>query len=134
MTYALRDDSGQFVARSQSRAAAHRRSREKKHFGTSVNMAGKSAEMTVLLAAVGNPDMGQPSDIGVPRSMVPVESFAAASNAVLGYIARNNLGGGNWAGGLIFRGGKPIAHVSYNGRVWRGKSWKSGQKPIYEPG
>jgi len=89
--------------------------------------------MRVLLAAVGNPDFGEPNDIGVPRSMVPVDSFRSASNAVLGYIKRNNLGGGNWAGGQIFQDGKMIAHVSYNGRVWKGKSWKSGQEPIYEP-
>lgn len=132
--YALRDASGQFVATSRSRASAHRASRRAKHLGSSVNRAGAKSEMTVLLAAVGNPDFGEPLDIGVPRSMVPVESFRSASNAVLGYIARNNLGGGNWAGGQVFKDGRQVAHVSYNGRVWKGKSWKSGQKPLYEAG
>ena len=29
-----------------------------------------------------------------------------------------DLGGGNWNGGQICEEGRPLARVSYNGRVW----------------
>jgi hypothetical protein len=54
-----------------------------------------------------------------PNETVEVDSFEKASLLCQQFIARNELGGGNWAGGLITDGRKPIAYVSYNGRVWK---------------
>lgn len=34
--------------------------------------------------------------------------------------------------GNIADGGKIIAHVSYNGRVWAGTEWKPGMVPLYD--
>lgn len=53
---------------------------------------------------------------------VYIKTFREASEACRKYIERNELGSGNWTGGQIFydigEHGEPIAHVSYNGRVW----------------
>ncbi len=91
--------------------------------------------MKVKLASVGNPDFGQDPNrplYGCERSKtVKVNSFKAASEACMSFIERNNLGGGNWAGGEIMDDtGKIIAHVSYNGRVWDGEYWNTDAKEI----
>lgn len=81
-----------------------------------------TAIMKVKLAACGNPDHGQSPDPlpGVPSEVKEVGSFAEASAACRAYIEKYNLGGGNWAGGMVTEDdGGPIAKVSYNGRVWR---------------
>jgi hypothetical protein len=79
--------------------------------------------MKVLLASVGNPDFGQNPNQEMygcePNHKVEIDSFEKASLLCQKFIARNELGGGNWAGGLITDGRKPIAYVSYNGRVWK---------------
>jgi hypothetical protein len=51
---------------------------------------------------------------------VYVETFAEASRAVRDYIAKNELGAGNWVGGNLSEvgTGQPLGRVSYNGRVW----------------
>jgi len=79
--------------------------------------------MKVTLESVGNPDFGQnPSEslYGCdPNATVEVSSFEHASALCRQFIDKNELGGGNWSGGLITEGGKEIAYVSYNGRVWK---------------
>jgi len=78
--------------------------------------------MKVLLASVGNPDFGQNPNEELygcePNEIVEVDSFEKASLICQQFILRNDLGGGNWAGGLITEGRKKIAYVSYNGNVW----------------
>lgn len=73
----------------------------------------------VVLCAHGNPDHGQDPDKPVcPPEILPVDSFAEASEKCLEFIEKNNLGSGNWVGGQVYRGGKQVAEVSFNGRVW----------------
>lgn len=76
--------------------------------------------MTVRLACVGNPDHGQYCGEGVlaDTSVVNVADFSESSRVCREYIEANDLGGGNWTGGQIKQGGKHIANVSYNGRIW----------------
>lgn len=59
--------------------------------------------------------------MNIPEQLVPVKSVSEARNKVMQFISENDLGSGNWSGGQIFENGKPIAFVSYNGRVWEGK-------------
>jgi hypothetical protein len=76
---------------------------------------------TVKLASVGNPDFRQDSSRslpGVPRKTLRVASIADASKACRAYIAHYELGGGNWYGGEVKKGGKVIAKIGYNGRAW----------------
>lgn len=76
------------------------------------------APFTVTLKAMPNPDFDQYGDIGVPASRALVQTLRAASKLCRDYIAAWNLGGGNWAGGQVYRDGDQIAQISYNGRVW----------------
>lgn len=81
----------------------------------------------VLLAAVGNPDMGQaPGRLpGVPGGVYSeAESLNEASRLCRTYIERYDLGAGNWAGGRVVEAtltpdtARAVAQISYNGRVW----------------
>lgn len=78
--------------------------------------------MKVKLSHASNPDIPgywePPIDSGRPR-WVSVETFRQASEVCREFIERNGLGGGNWMGGEVRdKDDKPIAYVSYNGRVW----------------
>lgn len=78
----------------------------------------------IFLSSVGNPDRGQnpeePLWSAGPAYWSPVLNAREASEAALEYIGKNELGGGNWAGGqvrcTVLK--RPVAQVSYNGRVW----------------
>lgn len=80
--------------------------------------------LTMALSSAKNPDIRNgywtPGRRPAPRT-VEVESIAAAVKACGDYIARNDLGGGNWSGGSILRDGVEVARISYNGRVWEAK-------------
>lgn len=90
---------------------------------------------TVKLAHVKNPDIeggywSPPAESGRIR-FASAEDFQEASQACLDYIAKNELGSGNWAGGEVTRGPELVARVSYNGKVWPPEPWHSGQKPLW---
>ena len=76
--------------------------------------------MTVTLSSVGNPDYGQyyGKNVLSPTLVIEVKNFAQASAICRAYIAKFDLGGGNWTGGMIREGERVVAKVSYNGRVW----------------
>lgn len=81
----------------------------------------KTGDYLVKLANVGNPDHGQNPARTVPgirNTMAPAKTLAEASTLCSEYIRRNELGGGNWAGGEVLLDGVIVARVSYNGRVW----------------
>ena len=91
--------------------------------------------MFVQLSSVGNPDFRQNPDTILwgceENKAVEVSSFKEASQVCKDFIERNDLGSGNWAGGLILdNNGNAIAHVSYNGRVWEGKEYTLDAKEI----
>ena len=90
--------------------------------------------MKVLLASCGNPDYRQDTDkelFGCERNKwVTVKTFKEASQQCIDFIERNDLGGGNWNGGIIVEGSKIVARVSYNGRVWEGNEFSSKAKEI----
>lgn len=76
----------------------------------------------VLIHAVPNPDFGPGSyegQVEVPRRWVRVRSLDEARNRVQSFITEFKLGAGNWIGGQIRQSGRFVAHVSYNGRIWR---------------
>ena len=82
--------------------------------------------MLVTLSHARNPDIdggywNEPVDSG-KKQRVTVADLADASKVCRTFIERNDLGGGNWTGGEITKDGKVVAHVSYNGRVWDGRS------------
>lgn len=70
------------------------------------------------LCSTGNPDHSQyvaPS----PSLVAVVNSIEDAVSACREYISYWNLGSGNWCGdaGKVFKDGKLVAAVAYNGRV-----------------
>lgn len=80
--------------------------------------------MKLELSSVGNPDFGQnPNEPlwGCPlrNAEVEVDSFEQASLICQQFIAANELGGGNWSGGLITEVKKKLAFISYNGAAWK---------------
>lgn len=83
-------------------------------------MANTNDLATVELSSVGNIDFGEAWKKGemTPTIHKPVRTFREASLVCREYRDDHNLGGGNWSGGCIRFRGLPIAHVSYNGRVW----------------
>lgn len=78
----------------------------------------------ILLSNAGNPDFGQNPEEQLwgtePAYWSPVLNAKEASEASQKYIGENDLGGGNWTGGqvrcVVMK--RPVAQVSYNGRVW----------------
>ncbi len=77
--------------------------------------------MEVILASRGNPDHFQDPEQPMygceSDSKVTVNSLEEASIECRNFIDRNYLGGGNWAGGEVFKDKKCIAEISYNGRI-----------------
>jgi hypothetical protein len=91
--------------------------------------------MKVTLSSVGNPDYGQyyGKNVLSPTVQVKVRDFAEASKVCRAYIAKYDLGGGNWTGGIICQERIAIARVSYNGRVWPVGKWNPYMRPLYDP-
>ena len=79
-------------------------------------------KLTVVLSNVGNIDFGQIPTRPLPRTqdeIVTVNSLKEAREACHRYINKNRLGGGNWTGGQVYdENEKPVARISYNGRIW----------------
>jgi hypothetical protein len=78
-------------------------------------------KMQVELKASPNPDFDPPevrATIRIKAFRHTVDSFKDASRAVRHFIESNDLGSGNFTGGLVFDGGRVVGRVSYNGRVW----------------
>ena len=45
---------------------------------------------------------------------------------------RLNLGGSQFGDGIIFAAGKPVARISYNGRLWGPQEWTATMHPVAE--
>ena len=93
------------------------------------------ANMTLTLSSVGNPDYGQyyGKNVLSPTQRIEVRDFADASEVCRAYIAKYDLGSGNWTDAIIRQGKRRIARVSYNGRVWPVAEWNSDIRPVYDP-
>ena len=76
---------------------------------------------TVKLSSCGNIDYGQnPYEplYDVPKRVIKATSIEECQQIVRNYIDFYNLGSGNWDGGDVFKDGKLIGYISYNGRYW----------------
>lgn len=84
---------------------------------------------------VGNPDRGQ--DPTRPPFGVSVITLAAPSLTSLRSIlhewqSENQIGAGNWTSPPVYRDGKRVGFMSYNGRVWVQKNWTPGVREYEE--
>ena len=85
------------------------------------DVLNETGDFIVSLESVGNPDRGQDPENelpGVKNIQKKVTSLAQAAKVCRDFIRSNELGGGNWSGGLVTRQEMPVARVSYNSRVW----------------
>ena len=79
---------------------------------------------TVILSACGNIDHNENpysnnvNGIEVKKEMVEAESIEECQKAVEDYIEENDLGGGNWSGGQVFKDDERVGYISYNRRYW----------------
>lgn len=97
------------------------------YFHPSIRIVGdeltRERALNVELSSVGNPDYQQDPDRalpGVPSLTVKALSLLDASRHVRAYIDKYQLGVGSWSGGTVrdFQG-RLVAHITYNGAVWR---------------
>lgn len=73
--------------------------------------------LTVKLSSVPNTDLNQ-TEAPAPSQDVELENLEQARAICLYYIAKHDLGAGNWSGGQVLENGIETHHVSYNGRIW----------------
>ena len=75
----------------------------------------------MVLSHASNPGIDGGYWSGKPtegRKVVEVVSLEEAAAVCTAYIDRHDLGGGNWTGGKVTQGGKHVADISFNGRIW----------------
>lgn len=94
-------------------------------------------KFTVSLMNRGNPDMGQSPTKPLPSSRCYKKSVCSVLEArriCLEYIRKYQLGGSHWCGGQVTNAqGRPVAHISYNGRLWQPQSTENLPKKPYAP-
>jgi len=87
----------------------------------------------MTLASCGNIDFGQdPYSALCEEFVVPIDSIKHGSFLVNSYTEDNELGGGSFIGGDVFKNGKCVGRFSYNGRLWPNKEWESGDESLDE--
>jgi hypothetical protein len=82
---------------------------------------GKISSYEVELEAVPNSDYDQYShraSLRVKKTKKSVKSIEEAVKIAKNFIDENDLGGGNFLPAKIYKNGKHIGFISYNGRVW----------------
>ena len=106
---------------------------------------GMAGNLSVLVEAVPNEDFATSTDpagrlratVRIPARTYSVGTLGAARALLRAFIEDNGLGGGNLppTAGRVRLDGKPFAHISYNGRIWRvdGK-WKESGQELEESG
>lgn len=69
------------------------------------------------------------------RLTVDVADFAAASREYDQARELSNEGGSTFPTGVITEGGKEVAYISYNAKVWANhpRDWQPGFEPLYNP-
>ena len=99
---------------------------------------GQTSTYEVHLEAVPNRDFDQASheaNVRVPKLKKSAKSVAEAVSIAKKFIQDNDLGGSNFLPAKLYKNGKQIGFISYNGRVWNNdqsemKYAKGGQTEI----
>ena len=82
---------------------------------------GETKSYEVELSAESNPDYDKSShegSVNIKSYKVKAKSIENARDIVVAFIMENDLGSGNWSGGNVYKNGKKVGHISYNGRYW----------------
>ena len=94
---------------------------------------GDTESYEVELSAESNPDYDKSSyegSVNIKSHKVKAKSIEDAREIVVAFIMENDLGSGNWSGGNVYKNGKKIGHVSYNGRYWDDTKMAKGGKLV----
>jgi hypothetical protein len=67
------------------------------------------------------------------RASFDVSSFEEASRIYAQYRDISLEGASTFPDGTILDGGRTIARVSYNAKVWPPAKWREGQVPLFDP-
>lgn len=67
------------------------------------------------------------------RSTVNVRDFAHASEEYAKEREASQEGASTFPEGRIMRGGRKVARVSYNAKVWGPAPWHAGDVPLFDP-
>jgi hypothetical protein len=79
--------------------------------------------------------MKQKSTLTVDGQKFTVGNYAEASRHYCAKREASGLGASQFGPATIQDGKKPIAHISYNGKVWSGRpaDWVSNKIPLFDP-
>ena len=106
--------------------------------GNKMAKGGETESYEVVLSAVPNIDYEEDryeGSIKIKSKKKKVKSIEEAQSEVRKFIVDNELGGGNFNGGDVYKNGEKIGYVSYNGRFWDKTNMAKGGKvgdPISE--
>jgi hypothetical protein len=67
------------------------------------------------------------------RVSIQVSSFEEASRVYAQYRDASLQGASTFPDGTILDGGRTIARVSYNAKVWPPERWRESQVPLFDP-
>lgn len=72
--------------------------------------------LEVVLSSAPNADFGETKSKS-PKQRVKVRTLEEAKEVCLKYIAKYDLGSGNWTGGRVYQGKYQYARIHYNGKI-----------------
>lgn len=66
------------------------------------------------------------------RPEMSAANFADASAKYSEVRDASGEGGSTFRDGVVIQDGKPVARISYNGRIWPLGEWVPGDKPLFD--
>lgn len=77
--------------------------------------------LQIKLIVFGNPDYGQDPNkppYGVKPRTISAEDIKQLRTKVRQWQTDNCVGGGNWGSPAVYKDGKLLGYMSYNGKLW----------------
>ena len=126
--YIVKSDKGEEVFLSTKEFNEYIKKLEKEGY-KKMAKGGEVDTYEVELSAVPNPDYADEDNrgsISIKKSRKKVSDVEEARRVVREFIEENDLGSGNWPNGGVYKNGKKIGYISYNGKFWQGESMAKG--------
>lgn len=89
---------------------------------------------TIKTEVLGNIDKGQNPNKppwGVDIVTITGDTYVSIQDQVSDWIGENDIGGGEWCMPPVYKDGKVIGYMSYNGRLWESQSWMDTTQQIH---
>ena len=91
----------------------------------------KGGRLKVMVSSHPNPDHGE-TITPAPNEEFESHQYADLSRFARIYIEKYDLGAGNFHS-EVWKGGKRLGYVSYNGRVWKDDPITGKSELVYDP-